>query len=78
MEKGRKIQFTFSQKTIEIIDWLKKVTDAASLAEVIRNALYVYHWLAKFIINGGEVFCVDVEGKPVKLIFPNIQKQGGE
>ena len=44
-EGMKRINLEFSQSAMERLDSLKKVTEASSNAEVIRNALRLYAWV---------------------------------
>ena len=72
LDKVKKVQFAFSSATLDTINILQRLSNASSMAEVIRNALYVYNWAVKMILQGGEIFAVDKDGKPHKVILPNI------
>lgn len=71
----KKIQFIFSAKTVEVIDWLKKISHAASWAEVVRNAIYVYNYFVNAIRNGWEIYHIDKDGHATQVILPNIHGQ---
>ncbi len=72
--KAIKKQFLFSEGSLAILDNLKERTNSASWAEVLRNALFFYWWLVRFIIKGGEVYSLDKDGTPSKVVLPNIKQ----
>lgn len=49
----RKIQFIFEPPAWDRLERLQQVTEDASKADVVRNALRVYEWLADQALDGG-------------------------
>jgi hypothetical protein len=70
-KKGPKIrlQFDFSERSLKVLDELVETLDAASRAEVIRNALYSFSVLMDTVASGGTVTVTDKEGKPIQWMF---------
>ena len=61
----RKIQFDFSPDALKRLETLKTRVDAATMAEVIRNALKVYEWMVDRIDPNYTLEIQDEKGEPV-------------
>jgi hypothetical protein len=61
----KKLQFEFSPDAIRRLDALKERADAATRAEVIRDALKVYEWMIREINPDYTLEIQNEEGKPV-------------
>ena len=48
----KRLQFEFSQDSVERLNNLKKDTEASSKTEVIRNSLRVYEYITSMINEG--------------------------
>jgi len=65
-----RLQFDFSDKAIEQIDELVILTEAASRAEVIRNALKLMSLYMKLKkANGGELIVKDWNAKETIILL---------
>lgn len=60
-----RVQFEMPQRTMERLRMLKDKTEAASYAEVFRNALRYYEFLIEQAENGNEVV-IQSKGDPEK------------
>lgn len=45
--EGKRIQFEFPPEASERLDRMKDVTESASYAELVRNALRIYEWVVE-------------------------------
>ncbi len=68
----KKVQFSFTPATLEVIENLQSLTNASSMAEVIRNALFIYNWAVQTSVSGIEIYTITPEGVPNKVILPNV------
>lgn len=64
---SRRIQFEFSPEAHNRLNALKNQTNAASYAELVRNALRVYEWVLEQE-NEGNAIGVFRDGKPLKEV----------
>lgn len=73
-----KIQFSFSEKTIDVLKKLKTITGASSFAEVLRNAIALYNYVVSAIMAGDTIQFLTPDGKIREVVFPFIimKKQG--
>lgn len=60
--KPEHLQMLLSKQTKDILDGLVRDTDAASMVEVIRRALHIYHLLVEAKSKGREVILRDKDG----------------
>ena len=65
--RGKRIQFEFIPEAYERLNQLKDETGATSLAEVVRNALFVYDLLLKWKSAGYEIL-VHKDGEPGRVL----------
>ncbi len=68
--RSHRLQIIMPSKSMERVDRLVEMTEASSIAEVIRNALRVY----EAVIDGaesGRPFFQEVEGKMVPVVMMN-------
>lgn len=71
MRKGKRLlQFLLSEKGVAVIDELKKRTEAASRAEVIRTALTFLYWGTEHIKNGREIVVIRSEDQVIVGTVP--------
>ena len=68
----RKIQFSFTEKTIGVLKKLKTNTGASSFAEVLRNAIAFYYFVVFSMIKGATIKFLTPEGEIKELILPLI------
>ena len=61
----KKVQFDFSPDALKRLETLKTQVDAATMAEVVRNALKVYEWMVTQIDPDYTLEIQDEKGKPV-------------
>lgn len=58
----KRVQLELPQKSADRLESLKNQTDAASYAEVIRNAMMAYSWMIKTYEDGGRLLVKDADG----------------
>jgi len=61
----KKLQFEFSPDALRRLDELKERADAATRAEVVRDALRVYEWMVREISPDYTLEIQNEEGDPV-------------
>jgi len=61
----KKVQFDFSPDALKRLENLKTQVDAATMAEVVRNALKVYEWMVTQIEPDYTLEIQDEKGKPI-------------
>ena len=70
MKKGyKRLQFDFSENAIKRIKKIAKITDSRSNAEVVRNALKVYEFMAERM-NEGYNIELEKDGKRLIMMPP--------
>lgn len=77
--RGRqRINLSISERTKERLENLVEVTDAASSAEVVKQAILTYEALAKRLMNGERFFVETRSGKlaPLDLLIDVPMEQG--
>ena len=60
--RKQRLQFDFSKDAVEKLDEIKKRTNSATRAEVVRRSLRLYDWIT-YELNQGAVFGIEKEGK---------------
>jgi hypothetical protein len=65
--QSRRLQFEFSPDAYQRLDRMRKVSDASSFAELVRNALRVYEWVMQKKHEGYTLALVK-EGEPIKSV----------
>jgi hypothetical protein len=63
-----RVQFDFFPEALQRLDQIKEKTEAATRAEVIRNALKVYEWLVNEIDPDSTIKVIDNSNKEVAII----------
>lgn len=64
------MQLEGNEKAVFLIKTIKQKTGATSVAEVVRNALIIYHWILDYSEKGYELrFVKDKEG--VEVLIPS-------
>ncbi len=63
-----RVQLDFSEEAFNRLEDLRKETDAASKADVIRDALRIYEWLAEQSRAGRFIEVQDEEGRQVSRV----------
>lgn len=67
--KGTKrVQFDFSEQSLEKLDEIVKQVNAATRAEVIRRALTLYTEILEAKKRGAEIHFLETDGTHVKLL----------
>jgi Arc/MetJ-type ribon-helix-helix transcriptional regulator len=61
-EKPSRIQLTLPPQSVGRLEALRKMTEAASSSEVIRNAIRVYEGLVKEVHNGSTILIKESDG----------------
>ena len=67
--RKRRVQFDFSQRSVEHLEYLRKITDAASWAEVVRRALGLYEVFVEHRNSGGSVIFRDSSGAEREILL---------
>ena len=68
--KSNRIQFDVPKKVYDSYVRLKKEVGAASLAEVIRNAIHIYAFMVKAFREGGKIRVLHKDGSiTIPVIF---------
>ena len=70
----QRVQFDFSPEALQRLEHLQETLDAATKAEVVRNALKLYEWFATQIDPEATIEVKDKEGKslfhiPLKVLL---------
>jgi len=65
--KPERRQFSMGRESIERLDSLREMTDAASQSEVIRNALRTYQYLTQEEAAGSRILIEQKDGSYVRL-----------
>ncbi len=60
----KKLQFAFTQETLNYMDGLAKRTGVVSKTDLMRNALKVYNWVVEMQEEGYRVRAVKENGSP--------------
>jgi hypothetical protein len=61
----QRVQFDFSPEALQRLEDLKEKVDAATKAEVVRNALKIYEWFATQIDPTSIIEVKDQEGNTI-------------
>jgi hypothetical protein len=61
-DKSVRIQLLLPPQSVARLEALRKMTEAASASEVVRNAIRVYEGLAKEVHNGGKILIKESDG----------------
>lgn len=71
-KQTRRVQLELPSKSMQRLESLKDQTEAASYAEVIRNAMMAYGWLIERYENNEKVLIQDASGntREVELFNP--------
>ncbi len=69
-EKKYRVQLDFSEKTLRELDELQSKLNAASRAEVIRNALGILRWATRHLMEGNKILVERSDGKQTEVDFP--------
>lgn len=64
----KRLQFKFSAEAVEQLDELVELTEAATRAEVVRNALRLYAYTVKKL-KSGYTFEFKKDGEDLTVIF---------
>ncbi len=69
--EGKRIQFDFSAEAMRRLNRMKEQTEAASYAELVRDALRVYEWIVQEQKDGFDIGLVkgDTLVKTVKFML---------
>jgi len=70
----QRVQFDFSPEALQRLEHLQETLDAATKAEVVRNALKLYEWFATQIDPEATIEVKDKEGNslfriPLKVLL---------
>jgi hypothetical protein len=65
--KTLRLNLVLSDRSADRLKNLKKLTEASSFTEVIRNALRLYEGIVMEYENGHKVQIVDKDGKPLAM-----------
>ena len=60
--KTTRVQIELPEKSMQRLRGLKEATEAASYAEVFRNAMMIYSWMLDLHENGSTVSITDKDG----------------
>jgi metal-responsive CopG/Arc/MetJ family transcriptional regulator len=63
-----RVQFDFFPEALQRLDNIKEKTEAATRAEVIRNALKVYEWLVNELDSDSTIKVLDRSNKEIAII----------
>lgn len=71
-KQTRRVQLELPNKSMQRLEKLKDQTEAASYAEVIRNAVMAYSWLIERYENDEKILIKDSSGntREVELFNP--------
>ena len=70
--QSTRLQFGFSDRSLARLDALQERTDAVSRAQVIRDALQAYEWLAGHVARGTK-FTITEPGcdpRDIEIMWP--------
>ena len=66
--KNKRLQFDFSNDAVKRLDAMVKTTDAASRAEVMRNALRIYEYINLKLKDGYQVELKKEDEEIIRLV----------
>ena len=69
----KKIQFSLSAETINILEEIKETTGATSLVEVVYNSIDFNNFLLKEMSAGNRIVQMKKNGDKRQIIFPTIK-----
>lgn len=67
-KQKERVQFDFFPEALQRLDNIKEKTEAATRAEVIRNALKVYEWLVNELDPDSTIKVLDKDDKEIAII----------
>jgi hypothetical protein len=71
MEKEkRRLQFDFTEEAVHVLDQLQKLTGLPNRAEVIRQAVRCFQWIAEETVKNKGTVMLEKEGRIREVIFP--------
>ena len=74
-EPVKRVNLLFPSPTYDQLLELKRIANATSISEVIRDAIVFYWWVAQRVKNGERIGLIDEDGNVQHVEFPHLFNQ---